>query len=180
MKSYQLAEAIRPESNEDAEQDEDDDTGRKIGDSWRTVVKKLRAEFGEDLYTSWFARMEIESFSEAKLIVSVPTKFLRNWIESHYAAKLEKICESEFGPLESVVIRVRTRGLPQHGPNFRSRSPIVDESEPTVRRNQTANGTPAARSNDRGSPLDHSLTFETLYASWSVPGPVVTSRNWSP
>ncbi len=51
----------------------------------------LRAELGDDLYNSWFGRMEPEGFVDGALAASVPTRFLKSWIENHYAAKLTKI-----------------------------------------------------------------------------------------
>ncbi|MGI9462446.1 MAG: DnaA ATPase domain-containing protein, partial [Aestuariivirgaceae bacterium] len=143
------------------DQEEDDNT-QMLKDRWAQVVKKLRAEFGEDLFTSWFARMEAESLADAKLVVSVPTKFLRNWIESHYAAKLAKICESEFGSLNSVTIRMRTRGLPQRVSDCPTITPIHDQSEPTNGRRPATSQRIGNYANERGSPLDHSLTFETF------------------
>ena len=65
---------------------------------WDRVAQRLRAELGEDLYTSWFARMELEEFEQGRLIVSVPTRFLKSWIETHYVSKLHKISEAELGP----------------------------------------------------------------------------------
>ena len=76
---------------------------------WYRVVQRLRGELGEDLYTSWFARMEIEDLNEGRLAVSVPTRFLKSWIETHYLAKLQKIGEAELGALDTVLVRVRTR-----------------------------------------------------------------------
>ena len=83
-----------------------------VKSKWERVVQRLRAELGEDLYSSWFARMEIEDLSEQRLTVSVPTRFLKSWIETHYISKLQKIGEAELGALDAVQVRVRTRGLP--------------------------------------------------------------------
>jgi hypothetical protein len=77
--------------------------------SWERIGQRLRAELGEDLYSSWFARMEAERLDAGKLVASVPTRFLRNWIEAHYADRLRRICEVELGPLDCVSIRVRVR-----------------------------------------------------------------------
>ena len=52
-------------------------------------------ELGEDLFTSWFARMEIEELEQERLSVSVPTRFLKSWIETHYLSKLLKISEAD-------------------------------------------------------------------------------------
>ena len=76
---------------------------------WDRVAQRLRAELGEDLYSSWFARMELEDFESGRLVVSVPTRFLKSWIETHYVSKLQKIGEAELGALDSVHVRVRMR-----------------------------------------------------------------------
>ena len=87
-------------------------SAQNLKQSWDRIAARLRAELGEDLYSSWFARMEAEECQDRQLAVSVPTRFLKNWIESHYAARLQKISETEFGALDGVAIRVRSRGLP--------------------------------------------------------------------
>ena len=55
---------------------------------WARVKERLRAEVGEDIYSSWFARMELEGIEEDTVKLSVPTRFLKSWIQSHYAEKV--------------------------------------------------------------------------------------------
>jgi len=83
---------------------------RDIKQRWMQVSARLRAELGEDLFNSWFARMEIEDLAAGNLTVSVPTRFLKSWIENHYATKLRKIAEAEFGVLRNIFVRVRLQG----------------------------------------------------------------------
>src|SRR5580658_7230194 len=52
---------------------------------WQRVKNRLRTELGEDVFTSWFARMELEIVDKGAVRLSVPTRFLRNWIQSHYS-----------------------------------------------------------------------------------------------
>ena len=47
---------------------------------WQRIKNQLRAELGEDVFSSWFARIELETVDEAAVRLSVPTRFLRNWI----------------------------------------------------------------------------------------------------
>src|ERR1041384_7093113 len=54
---------------------------------WTRVKARLRAEVGEDVFSSWFTRMELEGIEEDTVRLSVPTRFLRSWIQSHYAEK---------------------------------------------------------------------------------------------
>ena len=61
------------------------------GDKVRAM---LRARLGEDIYTSWFAAMEFESFDGRVVRATVPVKFLKSWIQSHYADDLLAVlCE---------------------------------------------------------------------------------------
>ena len=148
--------------NLEADAGNQEDNNQVLKAQWTQVIKKVRAEFGEDLFSSWFARMEAESLENGVLCVSVPTKFLRNWIASHYAAKLVKICAREFGKLDSVKVVVRTRGLPQHGTNVQPKNPIIDQSEQANGQSTGNHRLHGGTAHDRGSPLDHNLTFETF------------------
>ena len=74
---------------------------------WLGIQTRLRAELGEDLFNSWFARMEIEGLSADQMLVSVPTRFLKSWIENHYLQKLRAIAEAELASSLSLVIKVR-------------------------------------------------------------------------
>src|SRR5215216_1826109 len=126
--------------------------------SWDNIARRLRAELGEDLYSSWFVRMEPEDYRDGQLAVSVPTRFLRNWIQSHYSDRLLKVAQTELGPVDAVAVRVRTRGLPTRS------SEIVDRSEAESPQDVSA-AVPAPQpaekiQGDRGSPLDHACTFE--------------------
>jgi chromosomal replication initiator protein len=135
---------------------------------WDRVAQRIRAELGEDLYSSWFARMEPEGCSDGRLSVSVPTRFLKSWIETHYASKLQKIGEAEFGVIDAVQVRVRTSGatcrpldLPErrtdgsgaaHGLAHAPVPPPMAPPAPTL---------------DRGVALDPSQTFETFVVGGS-------------
>ena len=85
-------------------------TKEELKTKWMRVATRLRAELGDDLFNSWFARMDAEDLSQNNLTVSVPTRFLKSWIENHYTTKLRKIAESELGPLQGITVRVRQQG----------------------------------------------------------------------
>jgi chromosomal replication initiator protein len=74
---------------------------------WRRVQARLRAELGEDVFTSWFGRVELESCDGGTVHVSVPTKFLRNWLQSHYADRLLACCKAELSEVDKLEFRVR-------------------------------------------------------------------------
>ncbi|MGD9670939.1 MAG: chromosomal replication initiator protein DnaA [Hyphomicrobiaceae bacterium] len=70
----------------------------------------LRAQLGEDIFTSWFNAMEFESFDGSTVQVSVPVKFLRNWIQSHYEDALLACCKAEFKGAERIEVLLRQPG----------------------------------------------------------------------
>ena len=57
-------------------------------EQWLRVRGRLRAEVGEDIFSSWFARMELEGLNDETVHLSVPTRFLKSWIQAHYAEKV--------------------------------------------------------------------------------------------
>src|SRR6516165_10435113 len=55
---------------------------------WARVKGRLRSTVGEDVYTSWFARMDLEAVQDESVHLSVPTRFLKSWIQAHYAERV--------------------------------------------------------------------------------------------
>ena len=45
---------------------------------WRRCCERLRAELGEDIFNSWFGRLELESVAGGQARLSVPTRFLKS------------------------------------------------------------------------------------------------------
>ena len=74
---------------------------------WRRIQSRLRAELGDDVFTSWFGRVELEGYDGRVVHVSVPTKFLRNWLQSHYSDKLLACCGTELSGANKLEFRVR-------------------------------------------------------------------------
>ncbi|WP_456718255.1 MULTISPECIES: chromosomal replication initiator protein DnaA [unclassified Bradyrhizobium] len=69
---------------------------------------RLREVYGTDIYTAWFQSLKLDSMVGSKLVLSVPTRFLKSWIQSHYIDGLLNIWR-EIHPTVSVVeIQVRS------------------------------------------------------------------------
>lgn len=136
-------------------------------DRWSRVKGRLRAEVGEDIYSSWFARMEFEEVDSETVRLSVPTRFLKSWIQSHYTDRVLACWKDEEPCVRRIDLIVRTGMLRV--------SPAVTKAIP-LRLNGTTPAIPAAEINGHapaprlssiqgsfgGSPLDPRLTFETF------------------
>src|SRR6185312_772948 len=75
---------------------------------WQKVKERLRAELGEDIFTSWFARMELEAVDKGAVRLSVPTRFLRNWIQSHYSERVLSNWQAEDSSVTRLELSVRS------------------------------------------------------------------------
>jgi chromosomal replication initiator protein len=141
---------------------------------WDRVCRQLRAEVGEDVYSIWFKPMEFEDFNGETVRVSVPVKFQRNWIQSHYADDLLACCGAEFNGVKRVDVVLREHGAAHHpaaselgprdlGADSATAEPVGGAAKPSaaVRTMQPAPGRMHVGGFE-GSPLDPRYTFDSF------------------
>ncbi len=56
---------------------------------WQQVQNKLRAEYGEATFKSWLSRITFVSRDSGILTILAPTKFIREWISTHYLESIK-------------------------------------------------------------------------------------------
>ncbi|MGA0561088.1 chromosomal replication initiator protein DnaA [Ancylobacter sp. VNQ12] len=130
-------------------------------DAWDRVRRRLRAEIGEEVYSSWFPRLELDGIHAGTVRLSVPTRFLKTWIQQHYVERLVALWQEE-GGTQRVELIVRTAVLRNPGTPASVRSiaaPAVAINRPSVEARPVPNVATAEVGN--GSPLDARLTFAT-------------------
>jgi chromosomal replication initiator protein len=144
-----------------------------LAQSWRRCCERLRAELGEDIFNSWFGRIELEGVSGGQARLSVPTRFLKSWIDTHYLGQISAALGTEVNSLARIVVSVRssTRPEPQTKPGScvlatSTKGPpgAAVERERSVPASLRLPVQPTSPSNDAlvGSPLDRRLTFSTF------------------
>ncbi len=77
-------------------------------DSWDRICRRLRAELGEEVFTSWFGRLELDCVIDGIAHLSVPTKFLKSWIQSHYLDRMLAVLSGEIGEVRALAVDVRS------------------------------------------------------------------------
>ena len=55
---------------------------------WQRVLQELKTLFGNDVYESWIKNINLIKEFNHYVILSAPTRFVRDWIVSRYADKL--------------------------------------------------------------------------------------------
>ncbi len=150
-------------------------SGALLMQSWRRCCERLRAELGEDIFNSWFGRIELESIGGGQARLSVPTRFLKSWIDTHYLGHITTALAGEFGALARILVVVRSsaRPEPQAGgaaicplpaaPRPAAVAPVAQERAAPAARRGSTHPTPINASDAlAGSPLDRRLTFSTF------------------
>ncbi|MGZ3321451.1 MAG: chromosomal replication initiator protein DnaA [Xanthobacteraceae bacterium] len=135
---------------------------------WTRVRDRLRAEVGDDVYSSWFARMELDGSEGDTVKLSVPTRFLKSWIQSHYAERVLACWQAEQPDFSRIELTVRSAVIRTLPPKLK---PLEVTAGPRDTRENKVNGSdargtvgPISAVHDAlgGSPLDPRLTFETF------------------
>ena len=119
--------------------------------NWSEVQMKLKEIYGLDVYKSWIQNVEAKETKHNSLTLVVKTRFVRDWIVSHYADKILDF----FQKLDNSVTRVQFE---------------IHESFYGEKGNQTnivdfVTGSQVADSKDAGyaaNRLDHRLTFSNF------------------
>ncbi|MCA9017838.1 MAG: chromosomal replication initiator protein DnaA, partial [Planctomycetaceae bacterium] len=81
---------------------------KEILDLWKGVHNDMRGEFGEAVFRSWLKPLTLQACYHGTLEVSVPTRFMRDWIQTHYAGRILEMCaeqNAEIKRLEVVVVQ---------------------------------------------------------------------------
>ena len=146
------------------------------------IKAQLKARLGAEVYSSWFGRMKLAEASKGIVRISVPTAFLRSWINSHYLDQIVGLWKEEDPEILKVEIIVRsaarqTRAAEAEGNG--QRRPAQRQSQTALTSTMASNGFNAGkaermpaqrpataetefRQNVLGSPLDPRYTFASF------------------
>ena len=133
---------------------------------WARVQARLRAAVGDENFKSWFGALEHDATNDDVVRLSLPTRFLKSWVQSHYADKLLACWKAELPSIRRVDLVHRSAVL-------RDATVKVKPSEPVELPRDVRNGgeremraahQPAQAAHEAlgGSPLDPRLGFDTF------------------
>ncbi len=118
---------------------------------WTYVHNEMRQEFGEAVFRSWLKPLTLRAYYHGTMEVSVPTRFMRDWIQTHYAQRISAMCSDKNSEIKRVQIVV-------------VQNAIMDDAFVP----QNADGSPSVRGQEDlraaiaeiSSPLDPRFTFD--------------------
>ena len=147
---------------------------RPTSESWDRIRKKLEVQLGKDIFDSWFGRLKLCSLEGGVVVLSVPTAFLKTWIQSKYREKLLELWQEEEPGVLRVDVAVRkpvVRKSVSEAENAASRQDGGAGNDSTGSNRTSPRFIPNTNSGPRGldystgfpgSPLDVRHTFETF------------------
>lgn len=123
---------------------------KEVVATWKQVHKALRGEFGEAIFRSWLKPLTLQAFYHGTMEVSVPTRFMKDWIGTHYAKRILEMCtqeQIEIKRLEIVVVQG-----------------VMHQDDDTTKDAKKSNGNqaPVADQYEIAAPLDQRFTFDSF------------------
>jgi len=122
--------------------------------AWQSVYKDLRDEFGEAIYRSWLKPLTLQAYYHGTLEVSVPTRFMRDWIQTHYSKRILEMSTAKLDDIKRLeIVVVQTAQAVENN--------AVPEDDKKAKGNDNKTVT-MEDPFDLASPLDARYTFDSF------------------
>jgi len=86
--------------------------------NWNEIVSKFKQAFGNDIYESWIKNITLKKEFNHYVILSAPTKFVRDWIVSRYADKILDIIKTFKKSIERIEFLIEETEKKSTKPDF--------------------------------------------------------------
>ena len=77
-----------------------------LAEQWAGVRGQLRAEVGDAAFNSWLKPLTLGEILGSRLRITVPTRFMRDWIEQNYGDRLTELWQEKNSGVTEVEIIV--------------------------------------------------------------------------
>ena len=101
--------------------------------NWNEILIKFKQSFGNDIYESWIKNIHLEKEFNHYVVLSAPTRFVRDWIVSRYADKILDIIKTFKTSIE------RIEFLIAQTPEQSSKSDLGSKEQVTLIENSLSN-----------------------------------------
>ncbi len=157
-----------------------DETTASVETQWARVRGKLRAEFGEVAYRSWLKPLTLAGIEEGEVRIAVPTRFMQDWVRTHYAERLRALWKAENKVIRNIEIIIATATVSRPAAERPAMAPRPDLGPAGVPKGLRLAPPPSPRSSfegdgangekrpgaeerdDFGAPLDPRFTFDNF------------------
>lgn len=144
-------------------------TDTAITAQWDRVQGRLREEFGDAAFKSWVKPMTVAGMRDGAVTLAVPTRFIRDWVLTHYADRIRSLWNGENPAVRTVDVTV-VANMPRpepaandaaFAPGGRAATAATMPAAASVPAAVAAPG-PAPAVDDLSAPLDARYTFKNF------------------
>ena len=93
--------------------------------NWGHVLEKFKITFGNDVYESWIKNVSLKKEYNHYVVLSAPTRFVRDWIVSRYADKILDIIKTFKKSIQRIEFLIEEIQIKSDKPIFSKRSQIT-------------------------------------------------------
>ena len=68
-----------------------------VSEAWGRIRGRLREDVGEVEYRSWLRQMTLSAIEGEEVVILLPTRFLRDWVRTHYGDRLRLLWQAFHG-----------------------------------------------------------------------------------
>ena len=80
----------------------------ELKSEWQRVAAQLQETIGEAAFQSWIKPISVRGLRDGMVRVSVPTRFMRDWVVAHYSDRITELWKNENDTVQSVDISIFT------------------------------------------------------------------------
>jgi chromosomal replication initiator protein len=135
----------------------------QLAAQWARIRGRLQSEVGDVEYRTWLRQMTLAGIDGDEIVIHLPTRFLRDWVRSHYGDRLTDLWHQENRAIRRVALRVGggmtvAGGLAE---SLAADSPRVDGAKPGSSGSDRPGGRGPERNEDGGI-LERRFTFDSF------------------
>jgi chromosomal replication initiator protein len=129
---------------------------------WARVKGRLKSEFGEATYGRWLKPLTLVAVNEAEVCLAAPTRFMRDWVATHYGERLRQIWAGERPGVRAIEVVVESARLPTAAEAEAPPAPMPAAGVPAAAAADADAAADEVGKVEFGAPLDPRFTFENF------------------
>lgn len=128
--------------------------------TWLEVRSNLQKKYGDSVFNNWIKHMDFVNENNGEVVLSAPTRFIKEWIGSNYIANINSMFHQKNKKIKTISIVVKQAVRKQRGV-------VIDDGEPVSVAGvnitgQNVNIIDIPEDDHFSSPLDRRFTFDNF------------------
>jgi len=98
---------------------------------WRAALGQLEVTISKANFTTWFKNTLISEFKDGQVVISVPSGFIKEWIQSKFHKQIKEVLSSLIPDCKDVVYKIGTGAVKETKNSPAPTSVTLEENSPS-------------------------------------------------